>query len=66
QQFSLVSPVANALAIPLVSLAITPLALAGALPFLSPLLWAANALTDGLMLAMGWLARFFNSPIWPF
>lgn len=57
QQFSLVSPLANALAIPLVSLAITPLALAGALPFLSPLLWAANALTDGLMLAMGWLAR---------
>ena len=57
QQFSLVSPLANALAIPLVSLAITPLALAGAVPLLSPLLLLAHAMTDGLMVAMGWLAR---------
>jgi competence protein ComEC len=40
QQFSLVSPLANALAIPLVSFVITPLALLGCLPLLDPLLFA--------------------------
>ncbi len=56
QQFSLVSPLANALAIPLVSLAITPLTLAGAVPGLGLLLYPADALVTGLMQAMVWLA----------
>jgi competence protein ComEC len=56
QQFSLVSPVANAVAIPLVSLVITPLALLGSLPFTDPLLWLAHWLADGLMQWLAWLA----------
>jgi competence protein ComEC len=56
QQFSLVSPLANAVAIPLVSFVITPLALAGVLPFLDPLLWLANFITAGLMHFIDWLA----------
>ncbi|AJP48389.1 competence protein ComEC [Rugosibacter aromaticivorans] len=56
QQFSLVSPLANAVAIPLVSFVITPLALAGVLPFLDPLLWLANFITTGLMRFIDWLA----------
>jgi competence protein ComEC len=56
QQFSLVSPLANAVAIPLVSFVITPLALAGALPFFDPLLWLANFITAGLMHFIDWLA----------
>ena len=54
QQFSLVSPLANALAIPLVSLAVTPLALVGTLPLTDPLLWLGGWLTD-------WLLRFLES-----
>jgi len=56
QQFSLVSPVANAIAIPLVSLVITPLALLGTLPLTDPLLWLAHGLADGLMQLLAWLA----------
>ncbi|MES2237401.1 MAG: DNA internalization-related competence protein ComEC/Rec2 [Pseudomonadota bacterium] len=56
QQFSLVSPLANAVAIPLVSFVITPLALAGVLPYLDPLLWLANFITAGLMNFIAWLA----------
>lgn len=56
QQFSLVSPVANAIAIPLVSLVITPLALLGTLPLTDPLLWLAHWLADGLMQLLAWLA----------
>jgi competence protein ComEC len=55
QQFSLVSPLANALAIPLVSLVITPLALLGSLPLLDPLLSLAHLLTAWLMLFIDWL-----------
>ena len=55
QQFSLVSPLANALAIPLVSFVITPLALLGTLPLLSPLLSLAHMVTAGLMGFIGWL-----------
>src|SRR6266513_1644154 len=56
QQVSLVSPVANALAIPLVSFVITPLALAGAvLPFDWPLA-LGNAILEVLMAALEWLA----------
>lgn len=56
QQFSLVSPLANAVAIPLVSLVVTPLALLGALPLTDPLLWLAHWLTDLLMRLLQWLS----------
>jgi competence protein ComEC len=53
QQFSLIGLLANALAIPLVSYLITPLALAGALV---PPLWSLAAwLVRGLMLWLEWL-----------
>jgi competence protein ComEC len=56
QQVSLVSPLANAVAIPLVSLVITPLALIGAaLPFDFPLHWA-HALFGLLMRLLEWLS----------
>lgn len=56
QQFSLVSPLANVLAIPLITFIVTPLALFGAvLPFDSVLLLAHGVLA-GLMAAMIWLA----------
>jgi len=56
QQFSLVSPLANAVAIPLVSLVVTPLALAAVLlPFDLPLL-LAHQLLVWLMLCIEWLA----------
>lgn len=56
-QVSLISPVANAFAIPLVSLVITPLALAGAvLPFGFPL-EAGHFLLELLMTVLAWLAR---------
>ncbi len=56
QQFSLVSPLANALAIPLVSFVITPLALLGVVPLLDPLLSLAHFVTVGLMAFVDWLA----------
>ena len=56
QQFSLVSPLANAAAIPLVSFVITPLVLAGALPLLDPLLSLAHLITAWLMACIDWLA----------
>ncbi len=56
QQFSLASPVANAIAIPVVSLVVTPLALAGSLPLLDSLLWLAHAILAVLMSLLEWLA----------
>ena len=57
QQFSLVSPLANAVAIPVVSFVVTPLVLAAAaLPRFPFLLELAHWLTSGLMTLMGWLA----------
>jgi len=56
RQVSVVSPLANAVAIPLVSLVITPLALAGAvLPF-DWILELAHALMEALMALLEWLA----------
>ncbi|MFC0168275.1 DNA internalization-related competence protein ComEC/Rec2 [Pseudoduganella danionis] len=58
-QISLVSPVANALAIPLVSLIITPLALLGSVapqPLCSLLLWLAHVLFAMLAQLLTWLA----------
>ncbi|MFN6961621.1 MAG: DNA internalization-related competence protein ComEC/Rec2, partial [Rhodocyclaceae bacterium] len=57
QQFSLVSPLANAVAIPLVSLIITPLALLGSLPGFGWALALAHALLVPLMDFLGWLAH---------
>lgn len=56
QQLSLVSPLANAIAIPLVSFVITPLAMLGSvLPTDLPL-QVALAVMNGLMQALDWLA----------
>ncbi len=55
QQVSLVSPLANALAIPLVSLIVVPLTLLGAaLPIEMPL-WLAHIAMDGTMHFLEWL-----------
>ncbi|MBI3095210.1 MAG: DNA internalization-related competence protein ComEC/Rec2 [Rhodocyclales bacterium] len=56
QQFSLVSPLANAVAIPAVSFVVAPLALLGSLPPLDPLLSLAHLLTAWLMVLIDWLA----------
>ena len=56
QQLSLVGFVANLVAIPLITLAITPLALAGVLV---PGLWAlAAGLVKAMLLGLGWLAAW--------
>ncbi|MDQ7990758.1 MAG: DNA internalization-related competence protein ComEC/Rec2 [Candidatus Dactylopiibacterium sp.] len=57
QQFSLISPLANLVAIPLVSLVITPLALLFAVMPLPALAELANALTGGLMQFLALCAR---------
>jgi competence protein ComEC len=63
QQVSLVSPVANAVAIPLVSFVVTPLALAGAvLPFDWPLA-LGHAILELMMAALEWLAAL-PSAVW--
>lgn len=61
QQFSLVSPLANALAIPLVSFVITPIALLLACLPWPPLAWLAHALLSGMMSFLGWCAAW---PVW--
>ncbi|HEY0491187.1 MAG TPA: DNA internalization-related competence protein ComEC/Rec2 [Telluria sp.] len=57
-QVSLVSPLANAVAIPLVSFIVTPLALAGSMlpsPLSNLLLGTAHLAVEGLALFLGWL-----------
>lgn len=61
QQFSLVSPLANAVAIPVVSFIVTPLALIGALIPWWPILSLAHWVMDGLMIFLGWCATW---PVW--
>jgi competence protein ComEC len=56
QQVSLVSPLANAIAIPVVSLGVVPLALAGTLLPVDSLLWLAHALMQFVTQTMHWLA----------
>lgn len=56
QQFSLVSPLANAIAIPLVSLLVTPLALLGCLPGFGWALDCAHLLLVPLLDFLQWLA----------
>jgi competence protein ComEC len=58
-QVSLVSPLANAVAIPLVSFVVTPLALLGSLlpaPLCGWLLVAAHGVVAGLAAVLGWLS----------
>ena len=55
QQVSLVSPVANAFAIPLVSLIVVPLSLLGAVLPLDVPLWLAHLAMDGTMALLEWL-----------
>jgi len=61
QQFSLVSPLANAVAIPVISFIITPLALLGALIPWWPILRLAHAVIGWLMIFLEWCAGW---PVW--
>ncbi len=61
QQFSLVSPLANAVAIPFVSFVITPLALLFAVVPWPPLLHLDHWLMEQLMVLLDWLAGW---PVW--
>jgi competence protein ComEC len=61
QQFSLVSPLANALAIPVVSFIVTPLALLGALVPWWPILALAHQIMAWLMHFLEWCATW---PVW--
>lgn len=60
QQLSLVSPLANALAIPLVSFVVVPLTLLGALP---PLDWILPVAYQALSLCMGYLQWLDQLPV---
>jgi competence protein ComEC len=71
-QVSVVSPLANALAIPVVSLLVTPLALAGGLlpePLATPLLLLAHALMRHLARLLEWFSAaplaVWNAPVPP-
>ena len=64
QEFSLVSPLANALAIPVVSLVVVPLAIAGAFLPLPWLLDLAHATDAGADVAAGARSPIFRSPRW--
>ena len=61
QQFSLVSPLANALAIPVISLLVTPLALLAAVLPWWPILWLAHTILAWLMVFLEWCAVW---PVW--
>ena len=61
QQFSLVSPLANLLAIPVISFIVTPLALLGALVPWWPILALAHQVLAWLMLFLDWCATW---PLW--
>ena len=61
QQFSLVSPLANALAIPVISFVVTPLALVGAIISWWPILALAHWVLEWLMQFLAWCAIW---PVW--
>jgi len=61
QQFSLVSPLANAVAIPVISFIVTPLALLGAIIPWWPILALAHEVMDWLMLFLNWSSSW---PVW--
>lgn len=65
-QVSVVSPLANAVAIPLVSLAVVPLSIAGALLPVDGLLQWAAALWEGCAQALHWLRQWpWAVSYWP-
>jgi competence protein ComEC len=61
QQFSLVSPLANAVAIPVVSFVVTPLALVAAVVPWWPIAALAHAVLGWLMLFLEWCSAW---PVW--
>ena len=63
QQVSLVSPLANAFAIPVVSLAVVPLVLIGMLAPFDAILHLAHALMAGCMFVLEWLSAL-PSAVW--
>ena len=63
QQVSLVSPLANAFAIPLISFVVVPLTLLGALIPLDWILSLAHAAISIVMLALEWLSNL-SSAVW--
>ncbi len=63
QQVSLISPLANAIAIPLVSFVVTPLALLGAIPPLDFCLQLAHLAMEYCMLFLQWIAQL-PSAVW--
>ena len=63
RQVSLASPVANAVAIPVVSVVVTPLALAGAIPPFDFPLQLAHMLLEWLMWLLRWLAAL-DGAVW--
>lgn len=71
QQFSIVSPIANAFAIPLISLLVVPCALLGSLLPLDFALYFAHSLVQICMMGLHWLAALPHSvwqqhapPVW--
>lgn len=66
-QVSVVSPLANAFAIPLVSYIVTPLAIVGAIlpAFIGRwLMWPAHAAMEYLAIALEWMANWSWSVVW--
>ena len=66
-QVSVVSPLANAFAIPLVSYIVTPLAIIGALlpEFIGRwLMWPAHAVMEYLAITLEWMANWSWSVVW--
>lgn len=61
QQFPLISPLANAVAVPVISFVVTPLALLAAVLPWTPLLQLAHAIVGGLMDFLFWCAAW---PVW--
>lgn len=57
QQISLVSPLANAIAIPVVSLIVTPFTLIGLIPYGEIFLWLASHVFSLLMRYLEWLSQ---------
>ena len=58
QQVSIAGPLANAVAIPVVSFVVTPLAIAASIVPIDILALAANAVLEWLMLFLRWLSAF--------
>jgi competence protein ComEC len=66
-QVSVVSPLANAFAIPLVSYIVTPLSIIGAIlpEFIGRwLMWPAHAAMEYLAIALEWMANWSWSVVW--